>query len=310
MKTLRYNTAPEDEGRLLWRIVRGKMGVSARQLSRAKAADTLKINGESVHADVRVKAGQTVTVDISDSGPAYRPVPDSTPAEVVFEDEDLLIIDKPAPLATQSSSRQPDNTLENRLAYRYAAEGEFIFRPVNRLDKGTSGLMAAAKHAHAQLVLSKQLHTPDFVREYLAVCVGIPEPLSGVIDLPIGKADGATVRRIVRENGKISVTRYRTEYEKNGLSLVRLRLETGRTHQIRVHMSAIGCPVAGDFLYGRELKNLPGRFALHSAFLSFLHPETRQPLCFSSPLPTELEKLFDEPLKPIETDCTGRTDDE
>ena len=291
MKTVSYTAQAQDEGRLLWRIVRGKMGVSARQLSRAKVADVLTVDGENVHADYRVKAGQVVCVGIYDDAPSYVAQKEAAPVNVVYEDEDILVVDKSAPLATQSSPRQPDNTLENRLAYRYGED--FVFRPVNRLDKGTSGLMVVARHAHAQMTLSNDLHTPDFVREYLAVCVGAPEIAEGCVDLPIGKADGATVRREIRADGKPSVTHYRLLESAGGYSLIRLRLETGRTHQIRVHMSAIGCPVAGDFLYGREMDALPGRFALHSAYISLIHPETKRRLEFSSPLPPELKRLLD-----------------
>ena len=291
MKTLDHLVTAEDDGRLIWRIVRGRMGVSARQLSRAKAAGLMLLDGVSVHADVRVKSGQRVSITIYDDAPTFTVQKQDAPVNVVYEDDDLFVIDKSAPLATQSSPKQPDNTLENRLMYLYG-DG-FVFRPVNRLDKGTSGLMAAAKHAHAQLSLSKQLHTPDFVREYLAVCDGVPPESRGTIDLPIGKADGATVKRVVRADGKPSVTHYRVLEAKNGRSLVRLRLETGRTHQIRVHMQALGCPVTGDFLYGTETEALPGRFALHSAYMSFLHPLNGKRLEFESPLPEELKKLME-----------------
>ena len=267
------------------------MGVSAHQLARAKVAGLLCLNGESVHADHRVAAGQTVSVTLFDDEPEFTVKPESEPVSVLYEDEDLIVIDKPAPLATQSSPKQPDNTLENRLMFRYG-EG-FVFRPVNRLDKGTSGLMLAAKHAHAQLKLSADLHTDAFVREYLAITEGMPAEKSGVIDLPIGKADGATVRREIREDGKPSVTHYEVLEEKNGLALVHLRLETGRTHQIRVHLSAIGCPVYGDFLYGTERPDtLPGRFALHSHFVRFTHPMTGEVLEFTSELPPELLRLI------------------
>ena len=300
MKLIEYTVRPEDDGRLFWRIARGMMGISARQLSRAKLANALTVDGVAVHADYRVRAGQRVTVAIYDDAPAYTPALDDAPVNVVYEDDDIIVIDKPAPLATQSSPKQPDNTLENRLAYRYAqmngsAEG-YIFRPINRLDKGTSGLMMAAKHAHAQLIMSKQLHTPGFVREYMAICEGVPQPSEGTIDLPIGKVDGASVKRIVRQDGKPSVTHYRVLDQQNGVSLVRLRLETGRTHQIRVHMSAVGCPVAGDFLYGREMDNIPGRFALHSAYMSFEHPEGKGRIEFESKLPDELERLLHEEI--------------
>ena len=298
-KILRYTVPPEDDGRLVWRIARGKMGVSARQLSRAKVINGLILDGESVHADRAVRAGQTLCIEIYDDAPAFAPAPEEAEVDIVYEDEDIYVVNKPAPLAVQSSPRQSDNTLENRLAFRFKDIPGFIFRPVNRLDKGTSGLMAAAKHAHAQAALAKQLHTPAFVREYLAVVQGAPEPAGGVIDLPIGKADGATVKREVRPDGKPCRTHYDVVSSCGGISLVHLVLETGRTHQIRVHMKAIGCPVLGDFLYGEERPDvLPGRFALHSARMRFLHPLSGKELAFSSPLPPELQSLM----------CGGKTE--
>ena len=208
-------------------------------------------------------------------------------------DDDLLVVDKPAPLASQSSQRQGDNTLENALCAWEGNPADYVYRPVNRLDKGTSGLMLVARNPHAQQLLQKQLHTVDMVREYLAVTEGAPPQDSGIIDLPIGKAEGATVRRCIAFDGKPAVTRYWVLERSNGRALVRLRLETGRTHQIRVHLSAIGCPVAGDFLYGTELPDqLPRRFALHSHTLTLLHPITRAHLSFESPLPEELKRLL------------------
>lgn len=293
MKTVSTVVLPAEEGRQIKSIVRGRLGVSAHQLARAKVAGQLCLDGESVRADHRVSSGQTVSVTLYDDAPDLAIAPENVPVNVLYEDEDLLVIDKPAPLATQSSPKQPDNTLENRLAFRYG--DKFIFRPVNRLDKGTSGLMIAAKHAHAQLILSGDLHTDAFVREYLAVTCGVPEIKQGTIRLPIGKADGATVRRMVRSDGKDSLTDYRVLREAGELSLIRLRLGTGRTHQIRVHLSAIGCPVFGDFLYGTEQPDiLPGRFALHSAYVRFTHPMSQKTLEFSSPLPAELEALLAE----------------
>lgn len=291
MRTLSLTVAPEDEGRLIGRVARGRMGVSARQLTRAKFSDLLLLDGESVHADHPVRAGQVVTVVIADGEPAFEARAEYEKVNVVYEDEDIFVIDKPAPLATQSSPKQPDNTLENRLA-GYFHDPSFIFRPVNRLDKGTSGLMAAAKHAHAQMLLAKQLHTPDFAREYLAVTEGVPSPEKGRINLPIAKMNGATVRREVRPDGKPSATNYEVLVTNGNLTLVRLLLETGRTHQIRVHMAAVGCPVYGDFLYGTERPDeLYERFALHSARMRFLHPLSGKEMTFSSPLPLELAGL-------------------
>lgn len=296
MRVLSYVVPAEDDGRLIRRVARGRLGISSHQLARAKALGTLCLDGESVHADHAVRAGQVVSVTLMDEdAPTVLVRPEDAPVSVLYEDDDLYVIDKPAPLSTQSSPRQPDNTLENRLAWRYRNVPGFVFRPVNRLDKGTSGLMVAAKHAHSQMLLSRQLHTPEFVREYLAVTEGIPAEPEGVIDAPIGKADGATVRREVRADGKPSRTMYRTLQTGGGRALLRLRLDTGRTHQIRVHLSHLGCPVFGDFLYGTERRDaLSERFALHSAYVRFLHPLTGQALEFESTLPEALQALLAE----------------
>lgn len=290
MRTLTYVIRPEEEGRLIKRIIRGKMGVSHRQFSDLKQRGGFILDGESVFANRIVREGQVITLTLFDeeSGKAAQ---DETPVNVVYEDDDIIIINKDAPLACQSSEKQPTNTLENRLMYRYRKQ-PFVFRPVNRLDKGTSGLMVATKHAHAQNILQEQLHTDSYVREYLAVVCGTPEPAEGEINAPIRKAEGATVRREVGEDGKPSVTLYKTIEQGEEFSLVRLRLMTGRTHQIRVHMSYAGHPVAGDFLYGAEDERLPGRFALHSHYLSIIHPMTGERMEFTAPLPPDLERLL------------------
>ena len=279
----------EDAGRLVKYFVRGRMGVSYHQFAALKVRDGVRVNGRAVHANHVLQGGDRVEVWLEDNA-AAAVVPDPTPVNVVWEDDDILIIDKPAPLACQCSAKQTGMTLENRLAYRYPG---MVFRPLNRLDKGTSGLMAAARHAHAAQVLQKQLHTEQFVREYLAVAEGRMEG-SGVIDAPIAKEAAATVRRVVDAvNGVRAVTRYRVEAAGEGRSLVRLRLETGRTHQIRVHLAYLGHPIVGDFLYGREDPALPGRFALHSTYIRLVHPITGEIVERTSPLPTELERLMD-----------------
>ena len=162
---------------------------------------------------------------------------------------------------------------------------------MNRLDKGTSGLMLVAKDAHAQYLLQQMLHTDAFIREYLAVVDGCLPQEEGVITAPIAKADGATVRREERPDGKEARTFYRV-IQKGERSLVRLRLDTGRTHQIRVHMAHMGCPVTGDFLYGTETPLLPGRFALHSAMIRITHPVTGDSMEWHSPLPLTLQNLL------------------
>lgn len=289
MRVLTAAVSAEDAGRLVKYFVRGRMGVSYHQFAALKVRDGVRVNGCAVHANHVLQCGDRVEVWLEDNA-AAAVVPDPTPVNVVWEDDDILIIDKPAPLACQCSAKQAGMTLENRLAYRYPG---MVFRPLNRLDKGTSGLMAAARHAHAAQALQKQLHTEQFVREYLAVAEGRMEG-SGVIDAPIAKEAAATVRRAVDAvNGVPAVTHYRVVAAGEGRTLVRLRLETGRTHQIRVHLAHLGHPIVGDFLYGREDPALPGRFALHSTYIRLVHPITGEIVERTSPLPAELKRLMD-----------------
>ena len=282
----------KDAGRKVKYFVRGDMGVSYGQFSSLKRRDGLLVNGAPVHANHLLRPGDAVTVLLEDAPGEKAVAPEEGPAPVVYEDEDLIIVDKPAPLACQCSPKQPGGTLENRLAWRYRERPGFLFRPLNRLDKGTSGLMAAAMNAHAAQRLQKQLHTDGFVREYLAVVEGTMAG-EGVIDAPIIKEEAATVRRTVDfDRGKRAVTHYRVIEPGERRSLVRLRLETGRTHQIRVHLAHLGHPVVGDFLYGREDPRLPGRFALHSAYIRFTHPVTGAVIERASALPEALARLL------------------
>ena len=168
---------------------------------------------------------------------------------------------------------------------------EADFHPVHRLDRGTSGLLVAAKHPHAQEVLKNQLHTEDFRRVYLAVCEGVPAPPSGVIDAPLGPRPGSLMEQMVRPDGRPARTKYGVLRRWGGRALVSLELETGRTHQIRVHMAHIGHPLTGDFLYGTEDRALICRPALHSGYLSFRHPLTGETMQFSVPLPEDMARL-------------------
>ncbi len=272
---MEYTVKAEEAGRRVRDILRRSMEVSYTAMKSAKWNGRLLLNGENVYTDAKVQAGDVVRIDWAEETPAYRPRRFDLPLETAWEDEYLLAVVKPAPLASQSSRNHPDDSLENAVYTYFGCPENFVYRPVNRLDKGTSGLMMIAKTPHIQHLMQRQLHTPRFRRRYLALTEGVPAEREGLIDLPIAKAEGATVKRVTDPAGKPSRTRYRVLAERNGRALVLLELETGRTHQIRVHLSAIGCPVAGDFLYGRELpEEFPGRFALHSALLEAEHPVT------------------------------------
>lgn len=292
---------PQEAGMRVGDVLRRVMGVSYTAVKSAKWDGGITLDGMAVPVNVPVQAGQTVAIAFRENAPAYTLKPYALPLSIAYEDEFLYVLDKPAPLASQSSALHPDDTLENALYAHLQCPQNFIYRPVNRLDKGTSGLMVVAKNAHVQHRLQTMLHSPDFERTYLAVVEGCLAQSEGCICAPIGKEDAASIRRIITESGKPSVTHYQvlqtvrvqTETGETAMrSLVRLVLETGRTHQIRVHMAHVGTPVCGDFLYGQELTTLPGRFALHSHALHLKHPISGEMLHITSPLPDELERLL------------------
>ncbi len=288
----RMDYVVKEDGRRLRDVLRRDMGVSYSAMKSAKWDGRILVDGISMPVSALLKAGQVVTMLWPEEKPVYQLRPYELALNIPYEDEHLMVIDKPAPLASQSSAGHPDNSLENAVFAYMGCPEDFVYRPVNRLDKGTSGLMVVAKTPHAQHLLQKQLHTQAFQRRYLAVVEGVPEAAQGVVDAPIAKVEAASIRRHVCPEGKPSVTRYQVIKVCGGRSLLRLQLETGRTHQIRVHMSHLGCPVCGDFLYGTELDALPGRFALHSAELMLKHPFTGETMHITSELPKELTSLL------------------
>ena len=280
---MEYTVRQEEAGRKVRDILRQSMGVSYTALKSAKWNGRIFLNGEAARADEPVSAGDLVEIEWAEGAPVYALKPYELAIEVPYEDEHLMIAVKPAGIASQSSRNHPDDSLENAVFARSGCPENFIYRPVNRLDKGTGGLMVIALTPHAQHLLQRELHTPAFRRRYLAWTDGRPEKDEGVLDFPIAKAPGATVCRMVSPDGKPSRTRYRVLREQGDDALILLELETGRTHQIRVHLSHIGCPVKGDFLYGTEQPEcFPGCFALHSAVLELRHPLTGEQIRLTS----------------------------
>ena len=288
MRKLAYTITEAENGRRLAGILAGPLGLSRHRISSLKFSGGILLDGQRAHTGVTVHAGQIVEVLLMDGPSDLLPYP--LALRIPYRDQDLLIVDKPAPLPSIHSARQDACTLENAVYAALGCAADFCYRPVSRLDKGTSGLMPVALNAHMHARMQRLLHTPDYTREYLAVVEGAPPETAGVCDAPIGHGEG--VRRVVTPDGKPCRTHYRILEQTNGRSLLWLRLDTGRTHQIRVHMANLGCPVAGDGLYGTPLRELPGRFALHSVRLSFSHPLTGERVTLDSPLPEALRALL------------------
>lgn len=291
---LTLTVAPELAGAEVNTLLRRTLGLSGTVLRRIKwLEDGITLDGARVNVRVRVREGQTLAVRLTDPRPASGVVPAPGPLDIVYEDGDLIVLNKAPGVLVHPGHGHFDDTLGNFLIHHYKECGdESDFHPVHRLDKGTSGLLAVAKHPHAQEKLKRQLHTGDFRRVYLAVCDGAPPAPAGVINAPIGPVDGSLVQRQVRPDGRPARTHYRVLRPCGPRALVQLELDTGRTHQIRVHMAHLGCPLTGDFLYGAEDRALIPRPALHSARLELAHPITGERLRFAAPLPADLAALI------------------
>ena len=234
-----------------------------------------------------------LTITLEEKTSSENIVASPLPLHIVYEDEDLMVINKPADMPIHPSQGNYDNTLANAVAYYYAQKGEpFTYRCINRLDRDTTGLLIIAKHALSASILSKQMKAREIRRTYLAVCKGQLPTEVGIINAPIArKADSAIERCVDFSNGESAVTHYRVRYYQDGYSLVELHLETGRTHQIRIHMQYLGNPLPGDYLYCPDYSKI-SRTALHSYRLAFCHPITGNPMDFYAPLPTDMTAFF------------------
>lgn len=292
-RTIKYRIPESSAGLRIEQFLRWK-GYSRRNLTKLKQMpDNVLVNGIFRPMKDLLAAGDVLTVRIDEPESSEKILPVKLPLNILYEDADIIVLDKPADMPTHPSMKNYDNTLANALAWYFQEKGEpFVFRCCNRLDRDTSGVTVAAKHLVSASILQSMALEGKVHREYLAIARGSVTPPSGTIDVPLGRKEGSIIERTIdRERGERAVTHYRVVEEKNGHSLVSLSLETGRTHQIRIHMKYLGFPIIGDYLYNPDMEHI-GRQALHSCRMAFPHPITGESLEFTAPLPEDMRRVL------------------
>jgi 23S rRNA pseudouridine1911/1915/1917 synthase len=299
---LSYRLTKEDEGLKIREILKRRLNISTKLMRKLKNNDLVTCNGKPIWLNAKALDGDVLGIVFPSESSHLAPEP--IPLNVLFEDEDLLILNKQPGLVVHPTKGHPFNTLANGIVYHMHSTGnEFKIRFINRLDMNTTGVLMIGKNAFSQDDFYRQTKSGGIQKKYLAVVHGHVTPPDGVVDLPIDLEAEDAVKRIVREDGYPSITRYKTlekfTIDFNAInptaiyySLLELSIETGRTHQIRVHMAHIGHSIAGDALYGESSAQLINRQALHATELRFLHPRTRESMVITAPLPDDMSGLL------------------
>jgi len=273
-------------------ILKQKFHISSRLLHKLIINNYVFLNGKSIDTRSSVALNDVITVDLSFKEENDNIIPTEMHLDIVYEDDGLLIINKPAGIAVHPSILHYNDSLSNGVKFYFdKIELYKKIRPVNRLDLNTSGIIVFAKNEYVQECLIKQMTDGTFYKEYIAIVSGNIVQSSGVINLPIARKDNSIIERCVSENGQAAITEYEVLKNCNDFCVVKCILKTGRTHQIRVHMSAINHPLLGDSLYG-ETSDLIDRHALHSYKISFFHPVSNNLLEFICDLPDDMKKLI------------------
>lgn len=273
-------------------VLKEQFLLSDRLITKLKKANKIYLNSLPTYTKKSVTVGDTVSVLIDFEEDNSNIVASNIPLNIIYEDDYLLVLNKPANIAIHPSILHFDNSLSNGVKFYFDKLGlKKKIRIVNRLDRNTSGIVILAKNEYIQECLIKQMKTNEFKKEYLAIAKGILESKSDTLNFPIARKEGSIIERTVSSDGDSAITHYDVVKEFNNLSLVHIVLETGRTHQIRVHFSHIGHPILGDTLYGSP-SELINRQALHSYKLTFIHPVTKKVVSLEAPLPNDIKNII------------------
>ena len=291
-RTIEY-TIPESQNGLRVEQFLRRKGYSRQNFTEIKRMpQSILVNGIHYYMRQTLAAGDHLQVCICETESSEKIPPVKLPLNIVYEDEDILVLNKPADMPVHPSIGNYTNTLANAAAFYFQQKNELCpFRCINRLDRDTSGSLILAKNALSAAILSAQMRNREIRRTYLAVVCGVTPP-SGTVSAPIGRVSDSVIQRQVDpEHGESAVTHYERLAVRNDHSLLEIHLETGRTHQIRVHMGYIGHPLPADYLYHPVYDHFK-RQPLHSFQLNFRHPLTGKNLCFTAPVPKDMAQAF------------------
>lgn len=289
-RTVVYKITKKDAETEILAFLRSR-GFSRHILTGMKAdTGAIILNGQRAYGRTILKPDDILTIRILETETSEKILPIKMDLSILYEDEDLLVINKPSGMPIHPSQGNYENTLANAVAFYFMEKGErFVYRCINRLDRDTTGALILAKNPLSAAILSAQMRSRQIRRTYLAVVEGIP-PEKGTISAPIARVSGSTIAREINfDTGETAVTHFQRLSVGDGHSLVELHLETGRTHQIRVHMKYLGYPLPGDYLYHPVYDRIQ-RQPLHSYQLEFTHPVTKKPLLFTAPVPEDFQK--------------------
>ena len=294
---MEYRVDERGKGKTVLEVMRRELGISRAHLKHLKFTEGgISVNGAHVTVRYVLKRGDLLSVAVEDTESGEKLIPVALPLSIAYEDADLVIPDKPADMPTHPSCGHYEDTVANALAFRYEERGvPFVFRPINRLDRNTSGLLVIARHRIAAAALSDAMKRGEIRKRYLAILDGVPPSREGRIETYMRRTAASV---IVRENcgpdegGDLALTQYWVLCEKNGRSRVSAAPLTGRTHQLRVHFAGIGCPLVGDDLYGKPSHEI-GRHALHSCSLALPLPSDGRRIRVWSSLPEDMAALAD-----------------
>ncbi len=289
---LNYIVKENDSYKTINQILLSEFNLSTRLTTKLIKNKRIYKNGNIADTRDSIHNQDIIIVDLNYEEDNSNIIPTKMNLKIIYEDEWFLVVDKPSGIAIHPSILHYDDSLSNGIRYYFDSIGlKKKIRPVNRLDFDTSGLVIFAKCEYIQEQLSKQMLQGTFQKEYTCIIEGVMNPKQGTIKLPIARKQGSIIERCIHITGQNSITHYKTIQEFEDYSLVQCKLETGRTHQIRVHMKAMGHPIIGDTLYNKS-SNLINRQALHSSKIGCIHPITKKFLNLNSKLPDDMSSLL------------------